>query len=121
MTTTNRLFRNISNIYMATEQSPTFWFCASNNYFPTAHPPIICLLQIDKIFHKWKSSKYLLVVHRNIELELQIAHLERFNDLYDYCAKPKFFATAHLLFCFCASPNYLSSANRPLISPLGIV
>jgi len=25
------------------------------------------------------------------------------------------------LFCYCASPNYLSTANRPIISPLDIV
>jgi len=50
MTTSNRLFGNISTIYMATAQSPIFWllrivqlfsYCASPNYISTANRPII--------------------------------------------------------------------------------
>jgi len=46
MTTSNRPFGNISNIYMATEQSPIFWlqrivhlfsYCAYPNYLSTAN------------------------------------------------------------------------------------
>jgi len=56
MTTSNRLFGYILNIYMANARSPIFW-----------------LLRIIQ------------------------------------------------LFCFCASPNYLSTANRHIFSPLEIV
>ena len=121
MTNSNRLFGNNSTIYMATAKGPIFWllciiklfsYCASLNYSSTANR---------KIFHEWKSSKYLLTVHRKIVLQLQIAYLERSYDLYGYCPKPNFFATTHLSFCFCASPNYLSTAHRPIISPLQIV
>jgi len=76
MTTSNRLFGNISNIYKATAQSQIFRYCASYNYFPTAHLPIICLLQIDKIFRQLKSSTCLFTLHRNIVEELQIDYWE---------------------------------------------
>jgi len=55
MTTSNRLFRNISTIYMATAQSPIFWllrmvqlfcYCASPNYLSTANQPITSQIEI---------------------------------------------------------------------------
>jgi len=55
MTTSNRLFGNISTIYMATAQSTIFWLLCIY-HLATAHHPIIYLLQIDQLFHDWKSS-----------------------------------------------------------------
>jgi len=63
MTTSNGLFGNISTIYMATAKTQFFAYYAPYNYFPTAHLQIICLLQIDQLFHHWKSSKYLVTVN----------------------------------------------------------
>ena len=47
--------------------------CAKHNFWllriyhlATAHHPIIFLLQIDKLFHHWKSSQYLITEHRKI-------------------------------------------------------
>jgi len=61
MTTSNRLFRNISTIYKATAQSSILWLLRINN-FATADIPIIYLQQIGQIFH-WKLSKYLITLH----------------------------------------------------------
>ena len=103
MTTSNRLFGNISNIYKATAQSQIFRYCASYNYFPTAHLPIICLLQIDKIFRQLKSSTCLFTLHRKIVEELQIAYWETSTIHMATTQSPIFtllriydFATAHL-------------------------
>ena len=41
-------------------------FLAAAHHFPTAYLPIICLLQIDQLFHHRKSSKYLVNLHRKI-------------------------------------------------------
>jgi len=65
MKTSNRLFGNISTIYMATAQSTIFWILRIY-HLATAHHPIIFLLQIDQLFHHWKSSKYLITEHRKI-------------------------------------------------------
>ena len=65
MTTSNRLFGNLSTIYMATVQSPIFWLLRIY-HFATAHLPSIYLLQIDQLFHNWESSKYLITVHWKI-------------------------------------------------------
>jgi len=53
MTTSNRLFGNIDDLY---------GYCAKTIFrllriydFATAHLPIIYVLHIDKIFHDWKS------------------------------------------------------------------
>jgi len=54
MTTSNRLLRNNSTIYMATAQSPIIWLLLIH-HFATAHFPIIYKLQIDKFFYDWKS------------------------------------------------------------------
>jgi len=186
MTTSNRLFRNVSTIYMAVARSPIFWLMRIY-HFATANLPVIYLVQIDHLFHHCKSSKYLITVHRKIVWQFQIAYSEIFlrfiwllrkaqffgycasiilllrisqifvyckstnyfntgnrlniwllcigkvydnfkspikkylDDLYGYCAKPNFLPTAHPQFCYGASPNYLCTANRPIISPLEIV
>ena len=113
MTNSNRLFGNISTIYMASAQSPIFCCCASYNYFPTAHLPIICLLQIEKLFHHGKSSKYLVTLLSNIVLHLQIAYLETFRRYTWLLLKVQFFG-------YCASYNYFSTANLPIICLLQI-
>ena len=121
MTTSNRLLGNISNIYKATALSPNFLSTAHHNYFPTAHLSIICLLQIDKIFHQWKLSKYFLTLHRKIVWELQIASFQTFwrfiwllrKALFlGYCASIIFLLRMSLLFIYCKSSNYLNTANR---------
>ena len=66
MTTSNRLFGKKSTIYMATAQSRIFKLLRIY-YFPTANIPIIYLLQIEKLLQHWKSSKYLITLHRKIE------------------------------------------------------
>ena len=53
------------NIYMATAQNTIFWLLRIY-HLATAHHPIIFLLQIDQLFHHWKSSKYLITEHRKI-------------------------------------------------------
>ena len=30
-----------------------------------------------------------------------------FDDLYSFCAKPNFYRTAHLAFCYCEFPNFM--------------
>jgi len=59
MTTSNRLFGNISNIYKATAQSPIFWllriiqlfsYCTSPNYLSTANRQNISPMEIILIF-----------------------------------------------------------------------
>ena len=108
-------------------EAQSFGYCASYNYFASAHLPIICLLQIDTFFHHWKLSKYLITVHRKIVWQIQVAYLDIFRRFIWLLRKPIFrllriyhFATAHLSFCCCASPNFLSTANRPIISPVEI-
>jgi len=78
MTTSNRLFGNISTIYMATAQSPVSRLLRIY-YLPTTNIPIIYLLQIEQLFHNWKSSEYLLTVHWKIVWQHQIAYLETFQ------------------------------------------
>ena len=83
--------------------SQLFMYCKSTNYFTTGNRLLKCLLCIEKLYHTFKSPIWKLI-----------------NDLYGYWAKHNFLATAHLSFCCCASPNYLCTANRPIISPLEI-
>ena len=72
-----------------------FGYCASYYYFASAHLPIICLLQIDQYFHHWKSSKYLVTLHRNIVWQLQMAYLETFQRFIWLLRKPNFLPTMH--------------------------
>jgi len=65
MTTSNRLFGNVSTFYMATAQSQIYSLLRIY-HFATAHLPIIYVVQIDQLFHRWKSSKYSITVHRRI-------------------------------------------------------
>jgi alanine dehydrogenase len=120
MTTSNHLFGNISTIYIATALSPIFRvlriyhfatanlpnliYCKSTNYFTTGNRLYNCLLCIEKLYDNFKSPIWKLI-----------------NDLYGYCEKHNFLATAHLSFSYGASPNYLCTANRPIISPHEIV
>ena len=60
-------------------------------------------------------------MHRKIVCQLQIPYLETYQRLIWLLGKAQFLATAHLSFRYSASPNYLSTANLPIISPLEIV
>ena len=170
MTNSNRLFGNVSTIYMATVQSPIFWlmrisqlfiYCKSTNYFTTGNRLNISLLCTEKFYDKLQlpiykhfddlygfcaKPNFLDAAHHTIIFPLHISQLfvyckstnyfttgnrlnvwlncreklnnnfkppiwKRFNDLYGNCAKPNFLAIAHLSFCYCAYPSYLSSAN----------
>ena len=121
MTPTNRLFGNISKIYMTTSQSQLFGYCASYNYFPTTHLPIIWLLHIDQLLHHWKSSKYLVTVNKKIVWKLRIAYLETFQRLIWLLRKAQFLAIAHhtiilllritQIFVYCKSTNYFNTGN----------
>ena len=78
---------NISKIYMATAQSTIF--CLLRIYHSaTAHLIIIYLLQINQLFHHWKSSKNLISLHPKFyEFTLPIS--KHFDHLYGFCEKPK--------------------------------
>ena len=133
MTTSNRLFGNVSTIYMATAQSPIFWLTRIY-HFATAHLPLIYLVQIDQLFHHCKSSKYLITVHRKIVCQFQIAYLEIFlrfiwllrkTQFFGYCASYNHFATSHLpnicllqidqLFHHRKSSKYLVNLHRKIV------
>ena len=111
-----------------------FGYCATCNYFATAHLPIIWPQQIDLLFHLWDSSKYLLTLHRKIVWQLQIAYLEIFRryiwllrkaKLFGYCASYNYFPTAHLpiicllqidqFFHHWKSPKYLFTVHRKIL------
>ena len=138
MTTSNRLFGNVSTIYMATAQSPIFWLMRIY-HFATAHLPVISLVQIDQIFHYCKSSKCLITVHRKILWQFQIAYLEIFlrfiwlllkAQFFSYCASYNQFATSHLpnicllqidkLFPHWKSSTYLVTVSRKIVWQLQI-
>ena len=120
MTTSNRLFRNISTIYKATAQSPIFWLMRIY-HFATAHLPVIYLVKIDQLFHHCKSSKYLITVHRKILWQFQIAYLEIFLRFIWLLRKAQFLATAHhtiilllrisQIFVYCKSTIYFNTGN----------
>jgi len=107
-----------------------YGFWAKPNFLATAHHKITFPLHISQLFVYSKSTNYFTTGNR---LNIWLLCIEKlydnfkspiwksFNDLYGYCEKPNFLTTAHLSFCYCASPKYLSIANRPIVSPLGIV
>ena len=91
MTTSNRLFGNISTIYVPTAQKP--------NFFTTAHHTNILLLRISQIFVYCKSANYLKTGNRLHIWLLSVEKLydnfkspisKHFSDLYGYCANPIF-------------------------------
>ena len=82
-------------------------------YFPTAHRPVIYLLQFDQLFHHSKSSKYFITLHRKIVWQLQIAYLEIFRRFTWLLRKAQFFG-------YCASYNYFPTAHLPIIYLLQI-
>jgi len=86
MTSSNRLFGIISTIYTANTQRPIFWLLR-NNPFATAHLPIIYLLQIDQLFHRWISSNHFLLRIEILYDTYESPIRKHFDDLYDYCAK----------------------------------
>jgi len=108
----------------------SYGYCAKPNFLATAHHTIIFLLSINKLFAYCKSTYYFITGNcLNICLlwfekfydNFKSPIWKRFNDLYGYFAKPNFLVNSHLWFCYCASPNYLYTANRQIISPLEIV
>ena len=126
MTTSNRLFRNSWPIYMATAQSPIFlllsisqlfMYCKSTGYFTTGNRLHNCLLSIEKLYDKFKSPICIEKFHVNFKSPIW----KYFDHSNGYCAKPNFYATAHLLFSYFEYPYYFSTANRAIISTLQIV
>ena len=106
---------------MATAQRTIFGYGASYNYFASAHLPIICLLQIDQLFHHWKSYKCLVTEHRKIVWQLQIAYLKTFQgfiwllrkaQFFRYCASIILLLRISQLFIKCKSTNYFTTGNR---------
>jgi len=87
-----------------------YGYCAKPNfslvriyYFASANLPIIYLVQIEKLFHHWESSKHLITVLRKFFDNFYSPIWKYYKDLHCYCAKPIFsllriyhFATAHL-------------------------
>ena len=92
-----------ASIILLLRISHLFMYCKSTNYFTTGNRLHNCLLWIEKFYDNF------------------ISPISKHNDLYGYCAKHNFLDTAHLSFSYCASPNYLPTWNRPIISPLEIV
>jgi len=90
----------------------TFWLLRIY-HFANAHLPIIYVMQIDKIFHHWKSSKYLITLHWKIVWQLHIAYLEIFRQFLRLLFKAQFFG-------YCASYNYFTTAHLPINCPLQI-
>ena len=122
MTTSNRLFGNISAIYMTTAQN-TIFLLLRIYYFPTANISIIYLLLIEQLLQQWKSSTYLFTVHRKIVYDnFKLPIWKYFDDMYGYCVKPNFLATVYhtsiftlricQLFVYCKSTNNFSTGNR---------
>jgi len=119
MTTSNRIFRNISTIYMATVKGPIFRLLR-NYSFPTANIPILYLLQIEQLFQHWKSSKYFNILHWKTVWKLHIACLVTFRRSMSAAQYTIFrmlriydFATAHFPFIYdCKSTNYFMTGNR---------
>ena len=133
MTTSNRLFRNIWTIYMATAQSPIFlllritqllMYCKSTIYFTTGNRFHNCLLCIEKLYDKFKSrtciEKFMWTSNRlfgNISM-IQMASAQ--SPILGYCASIIFLLRISLLFLYCKSSNYFNTANRLIISLLCI-
>ena len=121
MTTSNRLFGNISTIYMATTQCTIFGLLRITQSFCYSHLPNICLLQIDKLFQHWKPSTYSVTVRRKFVWQLQIAYLEIFRrfiwllrkaQFLGYCASITFLLQIYQLFIYCKSSNYFKTGNH---------
>jgi len=111
MTTSNRLFGTISAIYMGTAQNPIFWLLRIY-YFPTANITIIYLLQIEQLFQQWKSSKYLISVHRKIVYD-------NFNCLFGNISTI-YMATAQSSIFWLLRIYYFPTAHLPIICVLQI-
>ena len=120
MTTSNRLFGNISKFHIATAQSPIFRLMHIS-YFPTANVPIIYLLQSRQLFQHCKSSKHLITVHRKSLWQHQIDYLEIFgrfkwllrkSQLFGYCASFILLLRISQLFIYCKSTSYFTTGNR---------
>ena len=113
MTSSNRLFGNISTIYIATAQSPIFWllriirsfrYCASLKYLSPANQQIISTLEIVYLFGYCAQKN----------CTTSNCYLETFRRFIWLLRKAQFLG-------YCASPNYLCTANRQIISRLEIV
>ena len=118
---------------MATAQTKIFWLLRIY-HLATAHLPIIYLLQIELLFHHWKSSKYVITLHWKILCQLHIAYLETFrrfiwllrkNQFFGYSASYNYSPTAHLLiicllkieqlFHHWKSSKYLITLHRKIV------
>jgi hypothetical protein len=105
---------------MATTQSTISWLLRFY-YFANAHLPIIYLLQIGKLFHHWKSSKYLITLHWKVVWQLHIAYFDTFRrfiwllrkaHFLGYCATLILLLRISKLFMNCKSTNYFTTGNR---------
>ena len=105
---------------MATAQITIFWLLRIY-HLATAHHPNTYLLQIDQFFYHWKSSKYLITVHRKIVWQPQITYLETFRpfiwlllkaQFLGYCASIILLVHISQLFMYCKSTIYFTTGNR---------
>ena len=113
------IWKHINN-YFATAQKHNFWLLRIN-YLATAHLPIIYLMQIDQLFHHWKSSKYLITLHWKILWQLHIAYLETFRRFISLLRKAKFLGYYASIILLLRISNYLWTANWQIISRLEFV
>ena len=108
-----------------------YGYCAKPNYLATALHTIILLLRIYQLFVYRKSTYYFTSGNRlNICLlcieklydKFKLPSWKYFDDIYGYCAKTNYFATAHHTiiflmrifqsFVYCISTNYFANGNR---------
>ena len=112
MTTSNRLFGIISNIYMASAQSPIFRLLRIY-HFPTVHFPIIYVLQIDQNYFTIGNRLNIpLLCTEKFYDNFKLPVWKPFDDLYGYCAKEQFLATAHhKIICLLQSDQLFQKLN----------
>ena len=120
MTTSNRLFANISTIYMATAQSTIFYllriiqsFCyfASPKYLSTANRQIISTLEIFYVFG-YCAQKNCINSNRHFWKHINDYMATAQSQFLGYCTSIILLLRISQLFKYCISTNYLTTGNR---------
>ena len=121
MTTSNRLFWNISNIYKATAQSPIFWllriiqlfsYCISPKYLSTANRQNISPMEIIPILG-YSAEKNCIRTSNRLFGNISTIHIATAKGQFlGYCTSIIFLLRMYLLFICCKSSNYFNTAKR---------
>ena len=110
MTASHCLLGNISKIYIASAQSPIFRL-QRIYYFATAHPQLFMNCKLTNYYTTGNRLHNCLLCIEKFYGNFQTPIWKHINDLYCYCAKAQFLATAHLS---------LATAHLPIICLLQI-